>query len=109
MSQHEGAGAGPSYRLPATMSAPALATPISDKPPRFKRFLPNVTPTQTVVTREELNPKPIVSSTGSPITALGQDAVETNRLTTGTDQSGAISRRQHGEEIVAANGKPLDQ
>ncbi len=79
-----------------------LGQPTSDNAPPVVITPPNVSPSQTVLTRDELNPRSRPVAPQPPITVIGQNTTNNNvpaRLTE--------TARQVGEEIVDPNGQPI--
>jgi nucleoid-associated protein YgaU len=81
-----------------------LGQPTSDNPAPVVVTPNNVTPGQTVLTRDELNPRPraatVAQAPQPPITVIGQD-------TRSTGNSLVDSAKRAGEELVDGNGNSL--
>jgi nucleoid-associated protein YgaU len=89
----------------------ALGQPATDNAPPVVVTPPNVSPVQTVMTRDELTPRRAVQPQQSPVTLSGQDAVASNQGNTSRSSNVpaalADAARRNGEELVDGAGQPL--
>lgn len=97
-------------QLAGSNARSALGQPNSDNVAPIVLTPTNVTPGQTVLTRDELNPRP--RTTQPPITVVGQDTPSGNNQGNATrsnhsPNSLVEAARRGGEELVSGSGQPL--
>lgn len=99
-------------QLAGSNARSALGQPANDNAPPVVITPRNVTPAQTVLTRDELNPRP--RPTQPPVTVIGQDpsASPSNQGNTSrsnhTPTALADAARRAGEELVDMTGQSLN-